>query len=490
MCKKKRKWARLAICSLFLGGVALGALLLGAQPASAVDDGPTVTGQVCMQTTFSGQVFGQAVPNSDKLNCTAQDIKIAEATTVSPTSCIAGDTFDLTATFRVDVTANSRYDAGFYFNIDGGANARLGTECSLSVVTPGASTSLNLDQDFCGDFNAGTHFVTFTIPDVLCQAQPGTNRLRLPNCTAWHSNSGTACNQNTDADPDTKSKCNCDDNFTVPVTVETPGITVTKTASTGQTNGNGDPTLNEPGGNVTYTVSVKNDGNFVAITINSLTDDLYGDITKFAPTNPNITSTKCSLPQTIQPQGTYSCSFVAPVSNANGGDTIKDTVCASGKDANQTDVGPTCDDATVAIVGVQPSATVEKKAIEAAVRFQVKVQNTSTFEELSLKKLCDDKYGTIATSGALTCAAGTLGSVVNTTCGVSAPGGAGALPVTLKVNGQAGDTYICDFDAVVEMDDGAKTDTVTATLSDNDAPPTTISPQGSATVTITTSHNP
>lgn len=450
------------------------------------------------------QVYGgDTVSNANRLNCTASDIKIAKAISAvnkatGEAKCIAGDTFTLVATFQVDVTANARYDASFFFNIAGGADARnVSGTCSESLLRNPTqadpnSPVLNLDADSCGDLNTGSYTnITFEIPGVLCQDTNNDRLLNLPNCTSWHSNQGNVCTGFATAAPETKSKCNCDDTFQVPIEVETPGLTVTKTANTGQTNGNGDPTLNEPDGNVTYSVSVKNDGNFVAVTINSLTDDLYGDITKKTPTNPAITSTTCSVPQTIQPQASYSCSFVAPVSGANGGDIIKDTVCASGKDANQTNVGPSCDDATVTIVGVAPSATVEKKAIGAAVRFQVKVQNTSTFEEVTLKRLCDDKYGTIATSGNLTCASGTLGTIVDTTCGVSAAnGGAGTLPVTLKVNGQVGDTYTCDFDAAVNIDAGAQTDTVTATASDNDAPPNTINPQGSATVTITTSHNP
>jgi hypothetical protein len=37
---------------------------------------------------------------------------------------VRGTTFDLTATFETVVTANARYDAGFFFRIDGGSNAR------------------------------------------------------------------------------------------------------------------------------------------------------------------------------------------------------------------------------------------------------------------------------------------------------------------------------------------------------------------------------
>ncbi|MCY1013135.1 hypothetical protein OV079_47930 [Nannocystis pusilla] len=57
---------------------------------------------------------------------------------------------------------------------------------------------LNLDGDACGDLNSGTYSLTFTIEDVLCEAAPGTNVLRLPNCTSWHNKVGTVCDPNTD----------------------------------------------------------------------------------------------------------------------------------------------------------------------------------------------------------------------------------------------------------------------------------------------------
>ncbi len=48
-----------------------------------------------MQRTFGGPT----VTNSNRLNCTANDIAIARAVSASPDSCTAGDFFDLTATF-------------------------------------------------------------------------------------------------------------------------------------------------------------------------------------------------------------------------------------------------------------------------------------------------------------------------------------------------------------------------------------------------------
>ena len=97
------------------------------------------------------------------------------------------------------MTANARYDAGFFFRIDGGTNARgdgsnATGQCSLSALTPSVSPALDPgDGDTCGDLNAGTYELTFTIPQVLCQDSDGDGFLNLPNCTSWHSNQGTAC---------------------------------------------------------------------------------------------------------------------------------------------------------------------------------------------------------------------------------------------------------------------------------------------------------
>ena len=207
-------------------------LMFSAMPAYAADSGPSIANTSCMQKVFGGPT----VSSSNQLNCTANDIKLSAATSVSPTSCVAGTKFNLTATFTTVVTANSRYDAAFYFNTAGGASARdVNGTCSVSQLN-NSGPGLNLDGDACGDLNSGTYNVTFTIPDVLCTDTDGDGFLNLPNCTAWHSNAGTACNLDSspsDANPDTKSKCVCDDKFQVPVTVETGKLVATKDVTTG-----------------------------------------------------------------------------------------------------------------------------------------------------------------------------------------------------------------------------------------------------------------
>src|SRR5437773_1932585 len=117
-------------------GFVVGGLLLSGQPASAVDNGPSLSPSACMQRAFIGPTGN--VTNANRLNCTANDIRLSKATSVSPSSCVEGTTFDLTATFETNVTANARYDAGFFFRTDGGSNARgdgntAGGVCSLSA---------------------------------------------------------------------------------------------------------------------------------------------------------------------------------------------------------------------------------------------------------------------------------------------------------------------------------------------------------------------
>src|SRR5262245_66150044 len=115
----KLNGVRLTILSAIAGSSA--AMFLGG-PATAQVSGPTQTGQICMQ-----KAFGAPVSRSNMLNCTANDIRISGVAPdgqggfkISPKTCLNGSTIPLLeATFLVDVTASSRYDAGFYFRIDG-----------------------------------------------------------------------------------------------------------------------------------------------------------------------------------------------------------------------------------------------------------------------------------------------------------------------------------------------------------------------------------
>ena len=452
-------WLPLLLCLVAIGGI-----LVVPQPASAQDNGPTQTGEICMQ-----RVFGTPVTNANRLNCTANDIRLSRAVSVSPETCTRGERFDLTATFETVVTANSRYDGGFFFRIDGGTNARgdgsgATGECSLSALTPGAPPALpqggtGADNDTCGDLNSGTYLVTFTIPQVLCQDSNGDGFLNLPNCTSWHSNQSTACNisEAFDFDPDTKSKCVCDDTFQVPVQVEEVELSVEKTAS---------PTnVPETGGTVTYTVQITNTASVESVTIQTLVDDIYGNL--HDPANPNVTDNTCPglVGFELDAGASTSCEFKALVSG-NSGATVTDVVevCAIQPSNNNEQV---CgeDDADVHITDVFTEPTLTKSAQSATctvdVTYQVVVSNNSEIDELTVNSLTDDLLGDITS---------VHDNVISTTC---EPGG------TITPLGN----YTCSFVGRISNScDFTHTDVVTGNVTDGDG--ITSEPSDSATVTV------
>ena len=453
--------ARSALAGVRVTALAAATMLGGA--TFAADNGPTQVGNICMQ-----KVFGTPVSSSNRVNCSANDIRLSRAISVSPSTCVRGTTFDLTATFETIVTANARYDAGFFFRIDGGSNARGdGTsatgKCSLSALRnppPTNPPSLNLDNDTAGDLNAGTYNVTFTIPGVVCQDTDNDRTLNLPNCTSWHSNQGTVSNI-ADAftfKPDTKSKCVCDDTFEVPVTVEDATISVDKTASPTQ--------INEPGGQVTFTVKVTNTSTTESIIIASIIDNPYGNkgtgATSADNTCPGL------IGQTLAPQASASCYFKDDVWG-NADDVKTDTVTVS---ATQPSTGSTLSDddpADVTLLDVSNTPTVDKSvtatsncSMDAA--YTVVVNNASEVDKLTLNSLNDDKFGSLTS---------VHGNVVETTCSV---------PQTIDFN----NNYTCTFKGRITGDNCEIThkNVVTADVTDDDNKNS--KPTDDATVVLTT----
>jgi len=87
-------------------------------------------------------------------------------------------------------------------------------------------------------------------------------------------------------------------------------------------------TVTAPGGTVTFTVMIGADGN--SATINSLVDSIYGNLTQ-------ATNSTCTLSQSIQAGGTYSCTFQGAV-NGSAGFNQTNTVTASGSAGDGTAV--------------------------------------------------------------------------------------------------------------------------------------------------------
>jgi len=87
---------------------------------------------------------------------------------------------------------------------------------------------------------------------------------------------------------------------------------------------------------VTYNVVVTNGSTQDALTVSSLSDNIYGDITSV---HGGVLSTTCgqsgagqpgALPALVAAGGTYSCSFVGRISSC--AQTVLDTVTASATD--------------------------------------------------------------------------------------------------------------------------------------------------------------
>lgn len=484
---------RKGLPAVLLGGLALAGFLAGVSPAFAVNN--------CMQdiTTAGG---------GGTLNCNSNDVRIAHVTNITPLTgitgnatdgfkCFSGSPIEFTADFEVDLGAQARYDIGLYI-AQNQAQALSGS-CNSSVITRSNApvTFKQLDTsdatDTCGDITGalGTAFnpqIVHLDISTTCTAGTGTTKLALPNCTSWRQpGSNTTCTSINNAFPGSPSKCNCANDFTIDVNVETANLQVTKAvASTSPS------PLTEAGGSVAYNLTVHNPAVALVVNLDKVTEK---DV--FDPNNPNATditynaSDVClsttlaacgSDPNNCAAGSTTTCSFTRSVPAGNAGDSFTDQGCVTDTKGG----GPYCDKATVTLQDVIPTAKVTKTFDSlqcATVRYAVKVENTDTAESLTLTALNDDKVGG---DGSLVLLHDNL---LGTTCGVTGAGlgtmsgltGSGALPATVAVSGN----YSCKFDAKT-CTTGQQTDVVTATLHDNDnTANSTITPNGSATVTIT-----
>ncbi|TDG12906.1 hypothetical protein E2F43_15230 [Seongchinamella unica] len=180
-------------------------------------------------------------------------------------------------------------------------------------------------------------------------------------------------------------------------------VTITPGASSLALLKTADPvTVQSPGGPVTFTVEAINTSPSAQITITSLVDDIYGDITAVAG---DITSTNCANGQVLAPSGgRYSCSFSANVTGVAGTEVV-DTVTASGEATGGYPVQG-ADSATVEILGLLPRVEMTKTADPVAVRapggtvtFTAEVLNTSATETLTMTSLVDDVYGDLNGQG-------------------------------------------------------------------------------------------
>lgn len=346
-----------------------------------------------------------------KLNCNSNDVSVAgiardfegkpKLTILDDGCAYPGDTVDFTATFDVVLTAQARYDIGIYFARDGGGpDGALTGSCSITTLDAGNVDAFNyveLDAapDTCGDIDASHSPLqpTITVEGVQCIDSNNDGLLDFPNCVSWRQpGSNEVCTQPDQAFPGAPSKCRCDSGFTVPIDVPPASIMVTKTPSR--------ESVNEPGGNVTYTVSVKNMGIDPSnpFTLQYLSDDRFGNLHNKGT---------CSVPQTIAQGGTYSCEFTAFVAGNVSDSPHVNEITASGIDSRMNALSSS-GSASVKILNVQPTIAVQKDASPTQVlepggnvTYTVSVTNTSpaSTDPIQITHLVDDKFGNLGGAG-------------------------------------------------------------------------------------------
>jgi hypothetical protein len=395
----------------------------------------------------------------------------------------------------MSLTADTRYDIGSYIATDddpNGDGAVTGQCAATQVTTANGANFTNLDAspDTCGDitgplntaFNPQIVHFQVTMP---CSDPDGNEQLDLEWCTTWRQpGANEVCDDAGDAFPGSPSKCNCG---VTPIEIffETATIEVTKTATTAS--------VPETGGSASYTVSVRNLAQVASVTLDSLTDDQYGDITQTHGANQNcdgsatpnvclaVTATTCNTALTTSiPAGNvagnpYTCTFTGTVPPGDFPGSFTDEVTACGTDSFGNTNLCDADDANVPYSNVLEAPTLTKTVTgtdcQIDVTYAVVVTNTSAEDTLTLNTLSDDKFGSITSAHA---AGSGFAQVVSTTCSV---------PQTINPVGHAsGNNYSCQFVGRLNSCSLTHTDVVTGGATDDDG--SNYSPFDSATVII------
>ena len=455
--------------------VLVGVGVLFASPASAQDG-------TCINDVW------KAHGNNQNVTCTANDVTLASAENIDiitggscdPVTgicrCNAGQMVTFTADFRMDLTANLRYDVGFYLATDNDPNndgAISGSCTATASLANNTSNFVQLDNppDLCGDirgpFNTANNplFVTTQIT-AQCPVNAG-EQMRLPFATTWRQpGSNTVCSgtgngtTTNDVFPGSPSKCN-KGILTLDIFSEPVRITVIKDAQTAS--------VPETGGSATYLVTVKNEAVVLPLTLTSLVDAPFGDITQVGGVvtattcQPDNVASTCEVGGTIAPGGQCACTFTATLPPGDFPGSHFDTVTACG--SNELSQDPSCDadDAEVPYSDVEQPPTLSKAATpqcQVDVTYSVVVSSGSAQDTLSLTALSDNVYGDITS---------VHGDIQSTTCSVGQ---------TIQPSGN----YACSFVARISSCSITVADTITASAQDDDG--ASYSPQGSATVVV------
>ena len=256
----------------------------------------------CSGTIAVGQTKTCTVTNDDDVLPEVEVVKTANPTSVPETA--AGATQNVVFTYTIYNRSAEPLEITQFVD----------DKFDLATKCPGI-VGLTLAKDDGNDASG--------LDQVTCNFAVGLSG----NAGATHTNVVNVTGEDDEGDDATDT-----DDAVVTFTNLPSAITVVKTAS---------PTsMQAPGGTVTFTVSVRNDSAVDTVTVTSLVDSIHGNL--------NGKGT-CSVPQTILPGATYTCTFTANVSK-----TETDVVTASGTDDDGNPVSDD-DDATVTITPAPPT---------------------------------------------------------------------------------------------------------------------------------------
>jgi uncharacterized repeat protein (TIGR01451 family) len=217
-----------------------------------------------------------------------------------------------------------------------------------------------------------------------------------------------------------------------------PTISVTKTAT---------PTsVPEPGGDVSFAVSVTNTGN-VAVSLTSLVDSIHGDL--------NGKGT-CAVPQSLAPGASYACSFTAFVRGIGG--TVETDVVTARAATLEGRQATASDDATVTITDIVPAIAVTKTPSVTRleepggdVTFTITIKNLVP-ESLGIVALSDDLLGDLDDARNPDLKDNTCANAVGD---LIAAGATYECQFTAFITGQAGDRHVNTVTVSVTDDEEA-----------------------------------
>lgn len=289
--------------------------------------GGSIAGGGSFTCSFTETLTGEpAAPHVDTVTAVAADNDGNSDTASAQASVTFIDVLpDITVTKSANPTSVSELGGAVAFTVV--VSNVNGEPVTLTTLTDNVFGNLN-GKGTCatGGSIAGSGSYTCTFTETLT-GQPASP----------HVDTVTAVASDNDGNSDTAT-----DDAVVSFTDVLPDITVTKTAN---------PTsVSELGGAVTFSVVVSN-VNAEALTLNSLTDNVFGDL--------NGKGT-CATGASISGGGSYTCSFTETLSGQPASphvDTV--TAVASDNDGNRDTATAS---ATVAFNNVLPNITVVKTA--------------------------------------------------------------------------------------------------------------------------------